>query len=59
MNSFRSFERAKRNGTAGNSSYGGPGHVFCERHRQRYRLGQMCTECLPGYRPSPKPRRRR
>ncbi|MGF6492776.1 hypothetical protein ABIE56_000933 [Luteibacter sp. 621] len=58
MNSFRSSQRAWRNGTAGNTSSGGTGYLFCERHRERYRNDRRCPVCDPTVRPV-RPMRRR
>lgn len=55
MKSFRSIQRGRRNGTAGNTSFGGAGYSFCERHRKRYPNRQFCPVCMPDqktYRPT-------
>lgn len=61
MHSFRSLERDKRNPNRklGNTTYGGPGFLFCERHRERYPVTRSCSVCMPGQKPAPRARRRR
>lgn len=61
MSTFRYLQRDKRHPyrKLGNTSYGGPGYLFCERHRSRYPDSQSCPVCLPGQKPIPRRRRYR
>jgi hypothetical protein len=61
MTFSRYLQRDKRfpDRKLGNTTYGGPGFLFCERHRERYRDTAACPVCVPNQTPPPRRRVRR